>query len=285
MHREGVSPSGFTFSSVLNACARILAIFEGRQVHTRLVRLGFLGNKFVQTALLDMYAKCGYVRDARDVFNGMVDKDVIAWTAMIYGYTKMGMMEDARWLFDNMGKRNAISWTTMVAGYANHGDMMAAKELYEGMAEKNSVTWVAMIAGYGKCGNVAEAQLVFDEILNPDASCWAALVACYAQNGYAKEAIETFKKLRKVNTAVSEVAMVGALSACTQIGDVEMGYKLVKHVDEGCCGKFLFHYCGSICVHISKMLCSFFSHLSKTFIFRTNTLCIQCTDPHVFNMR
>lgn len=237
MHREGISPSGFTFSSVLNACARMLGILEGRQVNTGVVKSGFSGNKVVQTALLDMYAKCGCVRDARDVFDGMVDKDVVAWTAMIYGYTKMGMMDDARWLFDNMGMRNAISWTTMVAGYANKGDMKAAKELYEILTEKNSVSSVAMIAGYGKCGNVEDSRIVFDEISERDALCWAALVACYAQNGYAKEAIETYKKMRKENIAVNEVAMVGALSACTQLGDVEMASKLAKHVDEGCCGK------------------------------------------------
>ncbi|XP_015865829.1 putative pentatricopeptide repeat-containing protein At5g37570 isoform X2 [Ziziphus jujuba] len=232
MHREGISPSGFTFSSVLNACARIPAILEGRQVNVTVVKSGLLGNKVVQTALLDMYAKCGCVRDARDVFDGMVDKDVVVWTAMIYGYTKMGMMDDARWLFDNMGTRNAISWTTMVAGYANKGDMKAAKELYELMTEKNSVLCVAMIAGYGKCGNVEEARMVFDEVPEHDASCWAAMVVCYAQNGYAKEAIETYEKMRKENIAVNEVAIVGALSACIQLGDVEMATKLAKHVDE-----------------------------------------------------
>lgn len=275
MNREGMSPSGFTFSSVLNACARIPAILEGKQVNARVVRLGFLGNKFVQTALLDMYAKCGCARDARDVFNGMVDKDIIAWTAMIYGYTKMGMMEDARWLFDNMGKRNTISWTTMIAGYANHGDMKAAKELYEGMAEKNSVTWIAMIAGYGKCENVVKAREVFDEILNPDASCWAAMVACYAQNGYAKEAIETYKKLRKANVQASEVAMVGALSACTQLGDAEMGNKLVKHVNEGCCRKFLSQCYGFCCVYRCLYLVYILSNLMLTFFFICQLLFLQ----------
>ncbi|TQD92854.1 hypothetical protein C1H46_021524 [Malus baccata] len=145
----------------------------------------FLGNGIVQTALLHMYAKCGLVRDARDVFDSMEDKDLVAWTAMIFGFSKMGLMGEARWLFDNMGQRNAVSWATIVAGYTNNGDMERAKELYERMVYKNSVAWVAMIAGYGKRGNVVEAEMVFDEIQMPDASCWAAMVACYAQNGYA----------------------------------------------------------------------------------------------------
>ncbi|CAN6701236.1 unnamed protein product [Malus baccata var. baccata] len=240
MHRVGVSPSGFTFSSVLNACGRIQAVFEGKQVHARLLQCGFMGNGIVQTALLHMYAKCGLVRDARDVFDSMEDKDLVAWTAMICGYSKMGLMGEARWLFDNMGQCNAVSWATMVAGYANIGDMERSKELYERMVEKNPVAWVAMIAGYGKRGNVVEAEMVFDEIQMPDASCWAAMVACYAQNGYAAEAIEMYKKMREAKVRVSEVAMVGAISACTQLGDVEIAAALAKHVEEGFCEKTIF---------------------------------------------
>ncbi|KAM1714199.1 hypothetical protein ACFX12_024840 [Malus domestica] len=86
MQRVGVLPSGFTFSSVLNACARVLAVFEGKQVHTRVVQCGFLGNKIVQTALLHM-----------------------------------GLMGKARRLFDIVGQRNVASWTTMVAGYTKNG--------------------------------------------------------------------------------------------------------------------------------------------------------------------
>lgn len=238
MHQEGILQSGFTFSTVLNACARIPAIFEGRQVNARVVQSGHFGNKIVQTALLDMYAKCGFVRDARDVFDKMVDRDIVAWTAMLYGYTKVGMMEEARCLFDTMGQQNVVSWTTMIAGYANRGNMKEAKEFYERSKEKNFVTWVAMIAGYGKIGNVAEAQMVFNEILKKDASCWAAMVVCYSQNGYAKEAIDIYKKMKQENISVNEVAMVGAISACAQLGDVEISTTLTQHLDEVCCGKF-----------------------------------------------
>ena len=68
MHQNGVLPSGFTFSSILSACGRVPALFEGKQVHARVMQSGFHGNKIVQTALLDMYAKSGCISDARAVF-------------------------------------------------------------------------------------------------------------------------------------------------------------------------------------------------------------------------
>ncbi|KAF5466390.1 hypothetical protein F2P56_016316 [Juglans regia] len=248
MHWVGVSPTGFTFSSVLNASARIPAISAGKQIHAKVLRSGFLGNKFVQTALLDVYAKSGFVSCARDLFDRMDDKDVVTWTAMICGYTKVGMMDEARLLFDNMGQRNEVSWTTMVAGYANYGDMKAARKLYDGMQEKNPVASVAMIAGYGKCGNVVESQKMFDEITVPGVSCWAAMVACYAQNGYATEAIEMYKKMKEENVKINEVAMVGAISACTQLSDIEMANILAKHMEEGCCNRT--HFVSNAFIHM-----------------------------------
>lgn len=234
---KGISPSGFTFSSVLNACARVPAVFEGKQVHARVEKSGLLGNNVVQTALLDMYAKCGFVLDAERVFNGMEDKDAVAWTAMICGYTKVGLMDKARFLFDHMEGRNMVSWTTMVAGYANYGNMEAAKDLYDRMMENNSVAWIAMIAGYGKCGDVSKARRIFDGIVQPDTSCCAAMLACYAQNGYAKEAIEIYRAMRGQNVRITEVGMVGVISACTQIGDVSMAEALAKELEERCFSK------------------------------------------------
>ncbi|XP_061371513.1 putative pentatricopeptide repeat-containing protein At5g37570 [Gastrolobium bilobum] len=238
MHQNGVLPSGFTFPTVLTACGRVPAMSEGKQVHARVVQSGFLGNKFVQTALLDMYSKFGCVCDARHVFDGMNDRDVVAWTAMICGYSKVGMMVDARWLFDNMGERNSFTWTTMVAGYANCGDMKAAKELYDVMNDTDEVTWISMIAGYGKLGNVSEARRVFDGIPVPqNASTCAAMLACYAQNGYAKEAIDMYNKMRQAKTKITEFAMVGAMSACAQLRDINMSNTLTDHLEEGCCDR------------------------------------------------
>lgn len=251
MHKKGILPSGFTFSSVLNGCGRVPAVFEGKQVHARLVQSGFLRNKIVQTALLDMYAKCGYVCDARDVFDGMVERDVVAWTAMIRGYAKAGRMVDARLLFDNMGERNSFTLTTMVAGYANYGDMKAAKELYDVMNGKDEVTWVAMIAGYGKLGNVSEARRIFDEIPVPrNPSTCAALLACYAQNGYAREAIEMYEKMRRAKIKVTEVAMVGAISACAQLRDIRMSNSLTYDIEQGFCERT--HIVSNALIHMQS---------------------------------
>ncbi|XP_058080756.1 pentatricopeptide repeat-containing protein At1g14470-like [Magnolia sinica] len=80
---------------------------------------------------------------------------------MVSDYVKVGLMEDARQVFDEMLERNVIPWISMVARYANLGDVGAARELFNEMLEKNAVSWMAMIAGYGMWGDVEGAPWVF----------------------------------------------------------------------------------------------------------------------------
>ncbi|GAU14705.1 hypothetical protein TSUD_203540 [Trifolium subterraneum] len=104
------------------------------------------------------------------------------------------------------------------------------------MSGKDEVTWVAMIAGYGKLGNVSEARRIFDEIsVSPDPSTCAAMLACYAQNGYAEEAIKMYEKMRQAKVKITEVAMVGAISACAQLRDIRICNSLTCHIEEGFC--------------------------------------------------
>ncbi len=71
MQQEGVQPSSVIFVGVLNACASMAAIQEGRCVHQQIIQTGLESNVFVGITLVDMYAKCGSIEDAWRVFNNM----------------------------------------------------------------------------------------------------------------------------------------------------------------------------------------------------------------------
>jgi len=59
MKQEGVDPNSVTFVGVLNACATVLALEEGRCVHQDVIQSGLELDDFVGSSLLDMYVKCG----------------------------------------------------------------------------------------------------------------------------------------------------------------------------------------------------------------------------------
>ncbi len=64
MQQEGVQPNSVTFVGVLNACASVVALEDGRCVHQQIVECGWDSNVFVANSLVDMYVKCGSIEDA-----------------------------------------------------------------------------------------------------------------------------------------------------------------------------------------------------------------------------
>lgn len=77
----------FTFPSLLKACTSLMNLQEGIEINGDIVRIGFISHVFVADSLIAMYAKCGSVEDARQVFDKMLERDLVSWNLMIVGYS------------------------------------------------------------------------------------------------------------------------------------------------------------------------------------------------------
>lgn len=78
-----VVPNDYTVVAVLSACSRLGDLEIGKWVHVYADSIGYKGNLFVGNALIDMYAKCGVIEKALDVFDGLDVKDIITWNTII----------------------------------------------------------------------------------------------------------------------------------------------------------------------------------------------------------
>ncbi len=87
---------------VLKACASVAVIEEGRCVHQQIIQSGLESDVFVGSSLVDMYAKCGSIEDAGNVFKKMLSRDVVSWTVMISGYMQCREGQKALELFEQM---------------------------------------------------------------------------------------------------------------------------------------------------------------------------------------
>jgi pentatricopeptide repeat protein len=92
----------FTFVSILRVCASLIIVKCGKEVHARIIKIGFEKDVFVGSALVDMYSKCGSIEDACKVFNEMPTQNLISWNAMIVGYAQNGYVEEALKCFIHM---------------------------------------------------------------------------------------------------------------------------------------------------------------------------------------
>ncbi|XP_021760947.1 pentatricopeptide repeat-containing protein At3g21470-like [Chenopodium quinoa] len=241
---------------IFKACSCLSLKNHGKSLHAESVKYGVDFDVMVGTSLLGMYSKCGEIVDARKVFDNMPQRNVITWNAMIAGYliggdtmaalslfeampertvvtwnemirgfAVMGDTAMARELFDqvNVEMRTVVTWTVMVDGYARNGMMEAAREVFEGMPKRNCFVWSVMINGYCKIGEVEEAKAIFYRTPVRNLVIWNSLVSGLARNGFCEDAIDAYREMQVDGFEPDEVTVTSVLSACSQLGCLDVG--------------------------------------------------------------
>nr|GEV07122.1 pentatricopeptide repeat-containing protein At2g01510, mitochondrial [Tanacetum cinerariifolium] len=115
MHGNGIKSNNFTYPFVLKSCASDMMCSYGKVVHCEVVKSGFETGVYVEAGLVDMYAGCGVIEDARKVFDWMCGRDVVCWTAMISAYEQGGRGGTALELVKEMQDEGLrMDWVTCV---------------------------------------------------------------------------------------------------------------------------------------------------------------------------
>eukprot|EP01018_Ginkgo_biloba_P019327 Gb_27416 [translate_table: standard] len=222
MQRVGIQLDQFAFTSLLPACANLASLEHGQELHGSIVKRGFQLDVCVGTALVDMYAKCERIENARQVFDKMPIQNVVSWNAMISGYVRNSYIDEALDLFQKMPERNVVSWTAMIAGYAQIGNVDEALNLFQKMPERNVVSWNAMIAGFMQNGRLNEAMELFQLMPERNVASWNAVITGFAQFGNLEKALKLFLKMPERNvvswtTMIAGYAQNGHLNGALQL--------------------------------------------------------------------
>ncbi|CAL5091474.1 unnamed protein product [Urochloa decumbens] len=187
------APDGFTMVSVLTACAEIGALALGRRVHAYLAKIGLVDNSHVGNALIDLYAKCGSVDDARRFFEEMgTEQTVVSWTSLIVGLAVNGFGKQALELFGVMERKKLVPTEITMVGvlYAcSHCGLVDDGFMYfDRMKEEYGITpriehLGCMVDLLGRAGKVEEAyDYIVNMPLEPNAVVWRTLLGACAMH-------------------------------------------------------------------------------------------------------
>ncbi|CAL0304666.1 unnamed protein product [Lupinus luteus] len=229
MHAEGVESNQFTFPSILTACSSISAHCFGEQVHGCIVLSGFGGNVYVQSALVDMYAKCGDFSSAKQVLETMEDDDVVSWNSLIVGCVRHKFEEEALLLFKKMHARNmkiddytfpsVLNSCIVGSTDAKSVHCLIIKTGFENYKLVSN----ALVDMYAKTGDLNCAYAVFEKMLEKDVISWTSLVTGYAQNGSHEDSVKIFCNMRIAGVRPDQVVVASILSACAELTLLEFG--------------------------------------------------------------
>ncbi|KAL6180137.1 hypothetical protein ACLB2K_046804 [Fragaria x ananassa] len=234
MRVQGVESNQFTFPSVLTASASVLALGFGAQVHGCIVQSGFGPNVFVQSALVDMYVKCGDHISARKVLRSMEVDDVVSWNSMIVGCVRQGFIREALSLFREMRSRELkiddYTYPSVLNSFA------ALKEVKNAVAihclivktgfEVYQLVGNALVDMYAKLGNIEFAVEMFGYMPDKDVISWTSLVTGYAQNGSHEKALKLFCEMRDAGIYPDHFIIASILSACAELTLLKFGQQI-----------------------------------------------------------
>eukprot|EP01018_Ginkgo_biloba_P026305 Gb_39298 [translate_table: standard] len=184
-----VKPNPVTFVSVLPACANLAALEHGKEVHKDLIRNGFQFDILLGNALVDMYAKCGSIEDARKVFDEMHERVVVTWNSMIVGYAMHGFGEEALQVFQQMQysgmKPNHVTFVGLLSACCHAGLVDVGCQYFDRMDQDYQITpamehYGCMVDLLGRAGCLNEAHDFINKMpLKPNAVVWGSLLgAC-----------------------------------------------------------------------------------------------------------
>jgi len=241
MQQQGdVQPNHITFTAILGACDRPEHLPQGKELHHHILNSGMKMDVHVGNALINMYGKCGSVEDARRVFYGMPQRNVITWTAMIAAYVRNGCGKEAVEVFQHMQQQgdvqpNHITFLTILGACDNPEHLTQGKELHHHILNSGVKMDVgvgnALINMYGKCGSVEDARRVFDGMEQRNVITWNAMIAAYVRNGCGKEAMEVLQHMQQQgDVRADNTTFLTILGACDNPEHLPQGKELHHHI-------------------------------------------------------
>ncbi|KAH7281928.1 hypothetical protein KP509_35G003800 [Ceratopteris richardii] len=142
MQERGFLPNDLTLMSALDACANQPALADGKRLHALLTGMGLKINVNVSNALINMYGRSGSILQARWVFDGILDRNIITWTSMVAAYAFHGLADDALDVVSIMFQEgifpNSITFVNILTACGHCGLVMKGYE-YFGLMRNNHV--------------------------------------------------------------------------------------------------------------------------------------------------
>ncbi|XP_020537090.2 pentatricopeptide repeat-containing protein At1g71420 [Jatropha curcas] len=228
--------SQYSYTSLFNACARHGYLQEGILLHQHMLftNHNYPLGLFVTNHLINMYAKCGDLVYAHQLFDEMPERNVVSWTALISGYAQQGQAYNCCVLFTEMlmnCQPNEFAFTSVLTccDY-EYGAQVHALAMKMGL-DSSVYIGNALISMYSKfydSSNRDEAWNVFESLQVRNIVSWNSMIAGFHVRKLGEKAISLFRQMHSEAIGFDRATL---LSVCSSLSEsysdtVDVGLKL-----------------------------------------------------------
>lgn len=235
-----INPNSLTYLSSVIACSGLQALCEGRQIHGILWKLGLQSDLCIESALMDMYSKCGSVEDAWQIFEFAEELDGVSMTVILVGFAQNGFEEEAMQLFVKMVKAGIEIDPNMVSAvlgvFGVDTSLGLGKQIHSLIIKSdftsNPFVNNGLINMYSKCGDLEDSIKVFSRMAPRNSVSWNSMIAAFARHGNGFKALELYEEMKLEGVEPTDVTFLSLLHACSHVGLVNKGMEFLKSMTE-----------------------------------------------------
>ncbi|XP_057965085.1 pentatricopeptide repeat-containing protein At3g57430, chloroplastic-like [Malania oleifera] len=240
MAAENIALDSVAFIGILSSCSSSGALQQGLRVHALAMKMGLVNDIFVGSALIDMYANCGNLADARKVFEGIKEKDVVCWNAMIAGNGMVGYGHDAVDLFLQMNASginpNESTFVSILhacshAGMVDQGLFIFDRMVKDWHIVPNLRHYACVVDLMGRAGRLDDAKSLISSMpLQPDSGVYGALLGACRVHGNIEMGLDISQKFFELeaNDAGYYVLLSNMYASAGNWGGVQMTRALLR---------------------------------------------------------
>lgn len=231
----------YSFGTVIRACAGLAAVRHGKEVHCQYLKRGGWRDVIVESALVDLYAKCGCIDFAYKIYVHMPVRNLVTWNSMISGFAQNGRGEDAVRLFDEMIKEGIkpdyITLTSVLFACSHAGLVDQGRKYFLSMSEYYGLKpgiehYSCMVDLLCRAGEIEEAEdLIQNSEFTDDTSLRASLLGGCTTSTNSTVAERIAKKMMELDPGyhLSYVLLANIYSAVGRWDDALKIRKLMQN--------------------------------------------------------
>ncbi|CAN7139644.1 unnamed protein product [Brassica rapa subsp. narinosa] len=194
MHGDGIRPDQFSLPGFISASANLGALETGKHLHCYSVKSGYSSSSVsVSNSLIDMYAKCGSLEDAKKVFEEIATPDAVSWNGLVSGLASNGCISSALSAFEEMRMKgtepDSVTFLILLSACSSGRLTEMGLEYFRSMEETHNIKpqiehYVHLVDILGRAGRLEEATGVLETMpLRPNALIFKTLLRACRYHG------------------------------------------------------------------------------------------------------
>ncbi|KAH6770112.1 Pentatricopeptide repeat superfamily protein [Perilla frutescens var. hirtella] len=189
----------------IKQCVKLHLPIQGKKLHAHVVKSGFdLHGPLFSNTLIGMYGKCGFLKDALQLFDEMPDRDLASWGSIFTSHNQANLPTKTLFLFSYMMSKDGLRpdgfiFANLINACAGLTALKLGEQLHAqflvSIFSNDDVVKSSLVNFYAKCGLPDKARRVFLSIVSKNVVSWTSLIYGYARVGRKSEVLELLRDM------------------------------------------------------------------------------------------